>query len=204
VAGSTSVIGVTDFRGRDFSIGDVSVATTIGIQFSNSQIGTVVQGIDAAAVAKISEALVVAQRGNDPHRRTIDTHPIFQSALMKAEQMCEAGHIEAASRSFLDALEEEERDERERQEDRKLLRLRLLEEGVVYDKRVPNPEAAFAKLQLIAALRHPANPNAQAKYLEDRASDYQSQGTVKGDIFALQIAVAVFKWLAKGAVNVER
>lgn len=199
---SIPAIGATGFRGRDFRIGDVSVGTTI--QFSNSQIITVSQGVDAATARTISEALIIAQRRDDLKRLPVDEHPVFKSALMKAEQMYEAGHIEAASRPFLDALEEEEREERERQEDRRRLRLRLLEEGVVYDKKVLNAEAAFAKLQRIADLHHPDNPNAQAKYLEDRASDYQWQGTLKGDNFALQIAVAVFRWLAKGAVNAER
>lgn len=199
--------------GRRIDFGEATEAgAAIGIQLTgNSRIGTFVQGIDAATATKISETLndisntlVVIQTGADAHQHPIDENPAFQTALLKAQRMWEAGLTEEASRSFMDALEHEEGLERERQEDRKRFRLRLLEEGLVYDKRVPNAEAAFGKLRLIAEVIHPSDQNAQGRYLMDRASVYQWLGTARGDTAALHIAVSVFSWLAKGAINVGR
>jgi hypothetical protein len=86
----------------------------------NTRIGTFVQGIDAATAAKLSEtldavsrALEVIQKGTEPHQHPVGEHPVFQAALHKAQQMCEAGQTEDASRAFMDALEDEERVERE-------------------------------------------------------------------------------------------
>lgn len=187
-------------------------AAAIGIQLSgNSRIGTFVQGIDAATATKISEtiadlskAVERIQTGTDPHQRAVDEHPMFQAALHEAKHMCEDGHVEDASRAFMDALEQEDRDECKRQEDRRRLRLRLLEEGLVYDQRALKVEAALAKLRLIAEVTHPGDQKAQARFLIDRASQYEGLGTVKGDKSALLIAVSVFRWVAKEATNVER
>jgi hypothetical protein len=187
-------------------------AALVGVQFTGeTRIGTFVQGMDAGTAEKILEkldhvsgALDGIQRRTEPNQYAVDEHPVFQEALREAKRMCEAGHTERASRAFMDAIEHEERLERERQEDRRRLRLRLLEEGVNYDHRAINAEAAFTKLRLIAEIVYPSNSKAQARYLADRASEYKELGTAKGDNSALLIAVSVFRWLAKDAINVER
>jgi hypothetical protein len=196
------------FEVQEFS----QAGATIGLQLNgNSQIGTFVRGIDATTANKISETLADVSKtlasihkGADKHQHSVEKDPVFQEALSTAQRMYEAGQAMEASRCFIDALESEARLERERQEDRQRLRLRLLEEGIVYDKRVPDGEAALAKLRLIAELVHPGDREAQAKYLEHRASKYQQLGTVRGDNSALHVAVSVFSWLAKGTINVDR
>ena len=130
-----------------------------------------------------------------------DEHPEFQKAQKKANQLSKAGQIEEASRPFMDALEHVESLERERQEIGKRLRLKLLEESVVFDKRASNADAVCTKLQRIAEIVHPGDRKAQETYLEGRAEEYNRLGTVKGDNPALLIAVSVFRLLAKGAKN---
>jgi hypothetical protein len=181
-----------------------------GTQFSgNTRIGTFVQGIDSATAAKISDQLndisrVLTSIHKGTEQQEGDEHPAFQGAQHEAKRMCDLGREGDASRAFMDVLENEERFERERQEDRRRFRLRLLEEALVYDMRALSVEAGFAKLRLVAEISHPGDRHAQAKYLMSRASEYQGFGTTKGDKSALLIAVSVFSWLAKEAMNVDR
>jgi hypothetical protein len=118
--------------------------------------------------------------------------------------MCEIGRAEDASQAFIDALEDENRVERDRQEDHRRLRLRFLEEAVLYDQRASNADAAFGKLRQIAEIVHPDDQKAQARYLFGRAGKYQEIGRIKGDKSALLVAIAAFSWLAKDTVNVDR
>jgi hypothetical protein len=173
--------------GRDITVRDVTYV----------QIGTFVQGIDFKAVVPV-------QKDTEQHQYLVDEHPTYQAALREAQRMCDAGRNEDASSAFIDALEGEERVEHERQEQHRRLRLRLLEEAIVYDGKALKVEAAVAKLRRIAKLFFPSDENAQKKYLLDRALEYQEMGTAKGDILALRLAVSAFSWLAKNLIDVER
>jgi len=101
----------------------------------------------------------------------------------------------------MEALEREERAEQDRRERHRRLRLRFLEEAIIYDMTSLSPDAAFAKLCMIAEIIHPDNRKAQRQYLFRRASEYQRLGAVKGDNGALHIAISTFSWLAKDAVD---
>jgi hypothetical protein len=185
-----------DFRADTYT----QTAAVVGIQLTGTtQIGTFIQVIGAAL-----------DEGPEPDQLKVDEQPRFQAARHEAQRMFEAGRIENASRAFMDAFEQEERVERERQEDRRRFRLRLLEEALDYDiralnaDRVLNGDAAFAKLRLIAEVMHPGDRNAQVKYLQDRAAEYQGRGQYKADKSALHIAVSAFSWLLKDIKDVER
>jgi len=104
----------------------------------------------------------------------------------------------------METLQREDHAEQQRREDHKRLSVRLLEEAIIYDRKALNAEAVFMKLRLIAEIIHPGNHKEQVKYLTNRGSDYHEQGKSKGDNFALLIAVAVFRWLAKDMIDVER
>lgn len=175
----------------------------VGVQLSgNSQIGTFVQGIDAATITEIiklslSQRLVVHDGlGLQP---LAEQHRLFRSALDEAERRCNVGQNESASQAFMAAFEQESREEHERQEDRRRLRLRLLEEGLAYDQRALKTEAALAKLLLIAEISYPDDQNAQVRLLEMRGGEFQGLGIATGDKAALQLAVAIFRCLFEGS-----
>ena len=102
----------------------------------------------------------------------------------------------------MEALDEENRIECDRQVRRKRLRLRLLEEALTFDQRAQKTEDALKKLLLISATHYPGDQKEMVKFLKSRASEYEQHGKFKGDNFALLIAVAIFRWLAEEAQNV--
>lgn len=188
-------------------IGESFVGTggPTGIQFANQlRIGTFIQGVDAAVITQLSDVLdrvskSLPPRNDDPAQRSpgVDD-PMVQAARKKAQSMSDAGDFIGASHAFADALEREESLEGQRRQARAQLRQQLLEEAISCDVRVPNAEAALAKLRLVAELVHPENFVAQKKYLAGRANEYKSVGLVGGDNTTLIVAVTVFAWLAEG------
>jgi tetratricopeptide (TPR) repeat protein len=119
--------------------------------------------------------------------------PAFVAARLEAQRCFDAGRIDEASQAFIDEFEREERAERERQEERTRTRIRLLEEAVEWDKLALNGPAAAEKLRRMAAIAHPDDRNAQAKFLFDRGGEYYEQGNTKGDNAALLVAIAAYR-----------
>jgi hypothetical protein len=136
-------------------------------------------------------------RGDISRLRSADERYVFEAAKHEAEEMCNSGRLEDASRAFIEALEREDRSEQQRRDDHRRFRIRLLEEAVMYDRKASNPDAAFAKVCLIAQAIHPDDYTAQERYLSSRASEYRDQGKSKGDNTALLIAVAILDSLLK-------
>jgi len=196
--------------GRGMGEGFMGTGGPVGIQFANQvRIGTFVQGLDAATVTQLTDALdrfskTLPPRIEDPAQESPNVEdPLLQAARHKARSMSEAGDFVAASQAFADALEREERLEGQRRQVRAQFRMQLLEDAVSCDLRVPNAEAALARLRLIAELVHPDDFEAQKKYLAGRAHDYKSLGAVQGDNATLIVAVSVFAWLAEGMTNAK-
>jgi len=103
----------------------------------------------------------------------------------------------------MEAFEREEHLEQERRERYRRLRLRFLEEAIIYDMKALSTDAAFAKLRRIAEIINPDSRKAQTQFLFGRASEYQRLGTLRGELAALHIAITAFSWLAKDAINGE-
>jgi hypothetical protein len=173
------------------------------------QTGIFIQGVDANAALNLYETLDIVSRASrgahheaEPH--STYEHPAYQAAMREAQRMCDVGQGGDASRIFMEVLEDEERTERQRQEQRRRFRVNLLEAAIVYDGKALKAEAAVVKLRLIAELTFPNDENAQKNYLLDRASAYHELGTNKGDATSLYIAASAFRWLAKGAIDGQR
>ena len=152
---------------------------------------------------KISEALDSASRTFGFVIRADGEHPAFEAARCKAQRLCDAGLLDGASRVLMDALEREDRAEQERRENHRRLRLRFLEEAVVYDMRALRADLALGKIRQISEITNPNNRKAQTQYVFSRASEYQRVGMIKGDNAALHMAVLAFSWLAKEAIDGE-
>ena len=171
---------------------------------------TFIQPIDAEIALKISEAIdgalqkySKAIKGGATHLQSADERLILEQARNEAEQMCNAGRLDGASRAFMDALEREDASEQQRRKDHTRRRVRLLEEAIAYDRKAKNADAAFIKLRLIAETLYPDDRKAQSHLLFGRAVDYQEQGKLNGDQVALLIAVTIFSELAKDTINVH-
>ena len=117
----------------------------------------------------------------------------FEAVRADAQRRFDAGHLDEASLAFMEALECEERSERERQEGRRRTRLRLLQEAVLFDKLALNGPAAAQKLRRMAAIAHPEDRDAQTNYLSDQAAAYYQQGDTRGDNSALLVAIAAYR-----------
>jgi hypothetical protein len=177
-------------------------AAAIGIQLTgNARIETFVQGLNTESAARISETLEDVSKVLSFVKRDGDENPAFQAAQRDARRICDAGRVEDAPRILMEALEREERLEEERRERHRRLRLRFLEEAIIYDMRALSTDAAFTKLRRIAEIIHPNSRKEQTQYLFGRASEYQRLGTLRGEIAALHLAISAFSWLAKDAMN---
>jgi hypothetical protein len=88
----------------------------------------------------------------------------FETARREAERLFKLGRIADASSPFMDAFEREERVERERQQESKRRRLRLLEEAIRFDELALNGEAAVHKLRLTAGSRGLPVPTRSAPF----------------------------------------
>jgi hypothetical protein len=192
--------------------GGISVPGTFGNVrgdiVGGNKISVFVQGIDTEIPTDISASQNLVQaleflRGDITRLRSADERFVFEAAKREAEEMCDAGRPEDASRAFTEALDREDRAEQQRQEYHRRFRIRLLEEAIVYDRKASSPDAAFAKVCLVAQAIHPEDRTAQTRYLSSRASEYRDQGKSKGDNAALLIAVAILDWLLKSGNHVR-
>lgn len=179
-------------------------AAAIGIQLTgNARIDKFVQGVNTETAVRISETLEGVSKVLHLVKGGEEKNFAFDAAQREAQRIYDSGRSEDASRVLINALEREEDLEGERKERFRRLRLRFLEEAIIYDIRTMSTDAAFAKLRRIAEIMHPDSRKAQTQYLFVRASEYQKLGTLRGENAALHIAISAFSWLARDAINGE-
>jgi class 3 adenylate cyclase/tetratricopeptide (TPR) repeat protein len=117
----------------------------------------------------------------------------FEAARREAERRFRQGRLADASGAFMEELEREERAEQERLEERKRLRVRLLEEALRFDELALNGEAAVQKLRIMAEIEGAEKPDRLGQWLHDKAWEFFERGDQRGENGALIVAVATYR-----------
>jgi tetratricopeptide (TPR) repeat protein len=165
------------------------------------------QGISEAAVRRTVERLGGEGIGRDDlvpwldnwidvaveelGRRT-NEDDAFEAARQEAERRFKAGFANPSA-ALMDEFAREERAERDRQEERKRRRLRILEEAVHYDELVLDTKAAIEKLHRMAAIEELSGWEEIGAYLFGHASEYSERGQQKGENSALLLAIFTYR-----------
>jgi Tetratricopeptide repeat len=166
------------------------------------------QGISEAAVRAIVERLGGEGIGRDDLLlwlenwidaaqrelgRSGNENEAFETARREAERLFKLGRIADASSPFMDAFEQEERAETERQQERKRRRLLLLEEAIRFDELALNGAAAARKLRLAAEVEGITGSDPIGVFLFEKAAEFYKRGDQLGDNAALLVAIAAYR-----------
>jgi class 3 adenylate cyclase/tetratricopeptide (TPR) repeat protein len=117
----------------------------------------------------------------------------FETARREAERRFRQGRLAEASGAFMEELEREERAERERLEERKRFRLRLLEEAVRFDELALDGEAAVWKLRIMAGIEGIEGSDRLGQWLHEKATEFFERGDQRGENGALIVAIATYR-----------